>query len=86
MNLLWLAALILGSGFAVASGQTVRWKLLNLAIILGCMGLGFGIGSAIGLASKNMGRVPDAGLPLSMMCGIVGAFGCMQLRNNRRGK
>jgi hypothetical protein len=86
MDLLWLAALILGSAFAVASGQTVKGKFLNLAIILGCMGLGFGIGYAIGLGSKNMGRVPDAGLPLSLMCGIVGAFGCMQLNNKWRGK
>jgi len=83
MDLVWLAALILASGFAVASGQTVRWRFVNLAIILVCMSLGFGLGYAFGLGSKNMGRVPDAGLPLSMMCGIVGAFGCIRLSSWR---
>jgi hypothetical protein len=77
MAILWLAALILGSGFAIAGGQGVKRKLLNVVIIVGCMGLGFGIGYAAGLGSKNMGMVPNAGVPFSMMFGIVGAFGCV---------
>ncbi len=83
MELVWLTALILGSGFAIAGGQKLKWKLLNLLIILGCMGLGFGIGYAAGLGSGNMGRVPDAALPFSMMFGIVAAFGCVRLNNWR---
>jgi len=35
---IWLAALILGSGFAIFGGQTAKWKLINSAIILACMG------------------------------------------------
>jgi hypothetical protein len=83
MNLVWLAALVLGSGFAIAGGHRVKWKLLNVVIILGCMSLGFGIGYAAGLGSENMGSIPNAGLPFSMMFGIVGAFGCVQLNNWR---
>ena len=42
-------ALILGSSLAVASGQGVKWRLLNAVIILGCMGVGYGLGYAVGL-------------------------------------
>jgi hypothetical protein len=77
MAVLWLAALVLGTGFAIATGQDVKWKLLNILIILGCMGVGFGIGYAAGLGSGNMGMIPHAGLPFSMMFGIVGAMGCV---------
>jgi hypothetical protein len=77
MVLLWLVTLILASGFAIASGRGVKWKMLNLAIILGCMGLGYGIGYAAGLGSKNMGFVPHAALPFSLIFGIVGALGCL---------
>ncbi|MGB7729762.1 MAG: hypothetical protein WBL50_17155 [Candidatus Acidiferrum sp.] len=83
MHLVWLAPLILGSGFAIAGGQSVKWKLFNLVIILGCMGLGFGIGYAAGLGSQNLGRIPDAGLPFALMFGIVAALGCMQLNSWR---
>jgi hypothetical protein len=40
MTILWLVTLILGAGLAVASGQGAKWKLLNVVIILGCMGIG----------------------------------------------
>jgi hypothetical protein len=83
MHLVWLAPFILGSGFAIAGRQSVKWKLFNLVIILGCMGLGFGIGYAAGLGSQNLGRIPDAGLPFALMFGIVGALGCMQLNSWR---
>ncbi len=83
MDLVWLTALVLGSGFAIAGGLRVQGKLLNLFIILGCMSLGFGIGYAAGLGSGNMGSIPDAGLPFSMMFGIVGAFGSVCLNNWR---
>ncbi len=84
MELVWLTALVLGSGFAISGGLKTKGKLLNLSIILGCMALGFGIGYAAGLGSGNMGSIPDAGLPFSMMFGIVAAFGCVYLNNWRQ--
>ena len=83
MTMLWLVTLILGSGFAVASGEGVKWKLFNMAIILGCMGLGYGLGYSLGLGSGNLGSVPNQALPLSMMFGIVGALGCLWQNNSR---
>jgi hypothetical protein len=77
MTMIWLVTLLLGSGFAVASGEGVKSKLLNVVIILGCMGLGYGLGYALGLGSGNLGRVPNQALPLSVMFGIVGALGCL---------
>lgn len=83
MDIVWLAALILGSGFAIAGGQSMKWKLLNLVVIVGCMGLGFGIGYAAGLGRENIGRVPNAALPFSMLFGIVGALGCVWWNSQR---
>jgi hypothetical protein len=77
MEVIWLAALILGSGFAIASGQGAKWKVLNAVIILACMGLGFGLGYAVGLGSGNMGFVRNQGLPFAIMFGIVGAMTCV---------
>jgi hypothetical protein len=77
MAMLWLVTLILVSGFAIASGHGMKWKLFNVLIILGCMSLGYCLGYAAGLGSKNMGMVPNAALPLAMMFGIVGALGCL---------
>jgi hypothetical protein len=85
MAVLWLVTLILASAFAIAGGQGVRGRLLNILVILGCMVLGFGIGYAAGLGSKNMGMVPNQAIPFSMMFGIVGALGCVWL-NQRREK
>jgi hypothetical protein len=77
MEVIWLAALILGSGFAIATGQGAKWKVLNAVVILACMGLGFGLGYAMGLGSGNMGFVPGQGVPFAMMFGIVGAMTCV---------
>ena len=77
MAMLWLVTLILVSGFAIASGHGMKWKLFNVLIILGCMGLGYCLGYAAGLGSKNMRMVPNAALPSAMMLGIVGALGCL---------
>ena len=52
----------------------MKWKLFNVLIILGCMSLGYCLGYAAGLGSKNMGMVPNAALPFAMMFGIVGAL------------
>jgi hypothetical protein len=85
MAVLWLVSLILASAFAIAGGQGAQGRLLNILVILGCMALGFGIGYAAGLGSKNMGMVPNQAIPFSMMFGIVGALGCVWL-NQRREK
>jgi hypothetical protein len=77
MEVIWLAALILGSGFAIATGQGAKWKVVNAVIILACMGLGFGLGYAVGLGSENMGFVRGEGVPFAMMFGIVGAMTCV---------
>ena len=77
MEVIWLAALILGSGFAIASGQGAKWKALNAVIILASMGLGLGLGYAVGLGSGNMGFVRNQGAPFAMMFGIVGAMVCI---------
>ena len=77
MEVIWLAALILGSVFAIASGQGAKWKVLNAVIILACMGLGFGLGYAGGLGSENMGFVRGQGVSFAMMFGIVGAMTCV---------
>jgi hypothetical protein len=83
MTMLWLVTLILGSSLAVASGEGMKWKLVNVVIIAGCMGLGYGLGYALGLGIKNLGMVPNQALPLAMMFGIVGALGCLCRGNSR---
>jgi hypothetical protein len=83
MELVWLVALVLGAGAAIAGGPGAKGKLLNMGIILGCMGLGFGIGYAAGLGSENMGRVRDAGLSFAFLLGIVASLGCVKLNNLR---
>jgi hypothetical protein len=77
MTMLWLVTLLMGSSLAVASGEGVTWKLANMAIILGCMGLGYGLGYALGLGRGYFGSVANQALPLSMMFGIVGALACL---------
>lgn len=83
MTLLWLATLILASGFAFAGAEGLKAKVLNLLITFACMSLGYGIGYAAGLGSKNLGRVPHAALPISMMFGIAAALGCVWLNTTR---
>jgi hypothetical protein len=77
MDALWLVPLLLGTSFAIATGPGAKWKVLNVAIILGCMGLGMGLGYAMGLGSKNLGVVPHAAIPFSMMFGVLGAMVCV---------
>jgi hypothetical protein len=80
---IWLVALLLGSAFAIAGGPGVKRKLLNFVVILACMGVGLGLGYAAGLGSKNLGRVPNAAIPFSMMFGVAGALGCVWLNKGR---
>jgi hypothetical protein len=83
MTMIWLVTLILATGFAVATGEEVKGKLLNMVIILGCMGLGYGLGYSLGLGRGNFGSVANQALPLSMMFGIVGALGCVWQNTSR---
>jgi hypothetical protein len=85
MELIWLAASILGSGIAIASGQGSKWKVLSAVIILASMGLGFGLGYAVGLGSENMGFVRNQGLAFAIIFGVVGAMTCAA-RNKRSSK
>jgi hypothetical protein len=80
---IWLAALILGSAFAIGGAEGAKWKLLNVIIIVACMGVGLGIGHAAGLGSENLGRVPNAETPFAMIFGIVGAMVCISQNNSR---
>jgi len=83
MVAIWLAALILGSAFAIFGAQGLVWKLVNLIIILGCVSLGLGIGYAAGLGSQNLGRVPNGAAPFAMIFGTVGAMGCVAQNRSR---
>jgi hypothetical protein len=85
MAVIWLAALILGSVFAIATAQGAKWKVINALIILASMGVGFGLGYSVGLGTGNMGFVPGQGVPFAMMFGIVGAMTCV-VRNTWNSK
>jgi hypothetical protein len=77
MAAIWVAALLLGSGFAVSTGRGVTGKVINVIIILGCMGLGAALGFAIGQGRGNMWMVPDAAWPFAMILGVLGAMICV---------
>ena len=77
MAALWLVGLLLGTGFAIATGPGAKWKILNVVIILGCMGIGLGLGYAIGSGTKNFGAAPNEAIPFSMMFGVLGAMVCV---------
>jgi hypothetical protein len=77
MAVIWLVALILGSAFAIAAGDSAKWKVLNAVIILGCMGVGLGLGYSLSLGRGNFGSVHGEGVQFAMMFGIVGAMACV---------
>jgi hypothetical protein len=83
MPTMWLAVLILGSGFAIVGADGVKWKLLNVFVIVGCMGVGLGLGHAVGLGSGDFGSVHNAATPFAMIFPIVGAMVCIALNNSR---
>jgi hypothetical protein len=85
MAAIWLVALLLGSAFAIASGQGAKGKVLNAVIILGCMGLGLGLGYSLSLGRGNFGFVAGEGGEFAMVFGIVGAMACVA-RNTWSGK
>lgn len=77
MASIWLVALLLGVGFAIATGPGAKGKTLNVVIILCCMGLGLGLGYALGLGRGNFGKIPHAAIPFSLMFGVLGAMVCV---------
>ena len=76
----FLLALIILSIFAIAGAKGLKWKLLNLLIIVGFMAGGLTIGLAVGGDSATGGHLAAALMP---PLGAVGAFACLR-RNKRR--
>jgi hypothetical protein len=77
MTGIWLAALLLGSAFAISIGQEVKGKVINVVIILVCMAVGAGAGFAMSLGRGNMGMVPGQAMPFAIMFGVLGAMVCV---------
>ena len=77
MEGIWLAALLLGSGFAISTGSGVKGRVINGVIILVCMGVGAGVGFAMGQGRGSLGMVPGQVMPFAMMFGVLGAMVCV---------
>jgi len=80
-----LILLVICAVLAVAGAKGAKWKLLNVAIIVGFMVLGFGIGWLLGLWGGNMTIGAEAAVPLSLLLGALGGLGCIR-RNKWREK
>lgn len=85
MGALWLLVFLVLLVFAVAGAKGVKWKLLNLLIIMAFMVLGIAIGFGLGAWGGNMAIGGHVAAPLMTLLGAVGAFGCIR-RNKRRDK
>ncbi len=85
MSVVFYVGLIVLSCVAVAGGKGVKWKLLNLLIILGCMTGGVAIGAGLGAWGGSGEMAGHLAFVLMPLLGCVGAFGCMR-RNKRREK
>jgi peptidoglycan/LPS O-acetylase OafA/YrhL len=84
MGAVWLLLLIVLSVFAVVGGRG-RWKLLNLLIIVAFIAGGLVVGLGLGAWGNNMEIGAHVAVPLMILLGAVGAFGCIR-RNKRREK
>jgi hypothetical protein len=76
MSGLSLIALLGLSIMAILSAKGIKWKLLNIIIILGCAAAVVGIGAAVGAWGGNMKIGGLVAMPLAICLGAVGAFGC----------
>jgi hypothetical protein len=85
MSAIWYLLLIVLSCMAVVGGKGVKWKLLNLLIILGFMVGGVAVGFAFGAWGSSGKIAGDLAFALMPLLGCVGAFGCMR-RNKAREK
>jgi hypothetical protein len=85
MGSIWLLGLLLLSAMAVITAKGIKWKLINLAIILGFIGAGISIGAGLGAWGQNMAIGGELAVPLAICFGAVGALGCWR-RNRIREK
>lgn len=74
--MLFVAALLLVEILTIMSTRGLKWRLVNLGIILAFTGLGFGIGYA---AFGGLVRIP-----LAVSTGAAGAAGCSVWNKWRR--
>ena len=82
---LGLLALLVLSVMAVVTAKPIKWKLLNITIVIGFMAAGLGIGAALGAWGQNMEIGGHVAVPLAILLGAVGALGCWR-RNKMRDK
>jgi hypothetical protein len=66
--MLIIAAMVVVTGLAVAGAKRLRWRLVNLGIIVGSTCIGFGLGYAVVGGQTAM--------PLGFSVGAAGAMGC----------
>ena len=85
MGAIWLAALVGLGGYAIIGAKGVKWKLINLGIIVGLMASGMGLGLLAGMWGKNMAIGGEVAVPLAIALGAVGGLGCIR-RNIMREK
>jgi hypothetical protein len=85
MSAVWYLLLIVLSCMAVVGGKGVKWKLLNLLIILGFMAGGIAVAFALGAWGGSGEIAGHLAFVLMPLMGCVGAFGCLR-RNKRREK
>jgi hypothetical protein len=78
MTALPLLLLIALAVLAVIGAKGAKSKILNIAVILGFMAVGLGIGALLGVWGKNNGLGAEFAVPLAELLGAVGAFGCMR--------
>jgi len=69
--------------WAIIKGKGMKWKLLNLLIIVGSIAFGLGTGFAAGMWSDNMSFGGHLGLALGSLFGVVGAYECVSLNKRR---
>ena len=82
--LAFIACLVL-SIMALIGAKGLKWKLLNLAIILGFMATGIAIGYGFGAWGSSPTIGAEVAVVLMPWLGLAGALGCIR-RNKRRDK
>lgn len=85
MNAFLFVLLIVVAGIAIVGTKGTKWKLTNLAIILGFGGFGLAAGYGIGLWLHNIALGADVAIPLGISVAAAGVAGCSAW-NKRRAK
>jgi hypothetical protein len=83
-TLAFIACLVL-SIIALVGAKGIKWKLLNLVIILGFMAASLVIGFGFGVWGNSQTVGANVAVVLMPWLGLVGALGCIR-RNKRREK